>query len=341
MKILMKGRSYFSCVPALALICLLLAGKTAKAGEAHGWKAISYPDLKCEFGGGEAWPSIEIASSQQVNELQLGLSGIQFRLGFLWSKSEAAVVGFSWPDGSKMKIRLHYPDGGIVEASESTFIGRLNAVPYGDPASSGYEGSFYCVFPWGENEMQEAWLEIVFPERSYWLEIPYGFMRDPKELELPVSDAGPARLPKALVKAPAKVKLVNWERIHYDIGEIENGWKLSLRHNNSFDAHSELILSREDSEVGKSSFLWDLHSPRTEILIKQNDGFVLRSRAMSLRLHDDGFHRSDKFDFNRNPRDARLRDWGIMIIKIDGKEHIQIMPSSFFRKAHGMNTSLR
>lgn len=123
----MKRRSYFSCTLVSAWICLLVADKAARAGELHGWKVISYPGLKCEFGGGDARPSIEIASSQQMNELQLGLSGIQFRLGFLWSRSEAAEPGFSWPDGSKMKLRLHYPDGEIVEVSESTFTGRLTA----------------------------------------------------------------------------------------------------------------------------------------------------------------------------------------------------------------------
>ncbi|MCF6312274.1 MAG: hypothetical protein L3J39_07460 [Verrucomicrobiales bacterium] len=338
---MMKGNSYFSCISVLVLIYFLLSVNRIKAGESHDWQAISYPMLKCEFGGGDAWPSIKIASSQQMNGLQLGLSGIQFRLGFLWSKSEADKAGFSWPDGSEMKLRLHYPDGGIVEASESTFTEKLNAVPYEEPTSSGFEGSFYCVFPWGENEMQEAWLEIVFPERSYWLVIPYGFMRDPKAPELPVSEAGSAKLPKALVKAPAKVKLVNWERIHYDFGEIKNGWKLSLRHSNPFDAHTELILYRKDSEVGKSMFLWGLHYPLTQVSIKQDDGFVLRSRGMSLRLHDDGFRRSDKFEFYQNPSVDHRRDWGIMTIKIDEKEHTQIMPSSLFKNAHGIHTSLR
>ncbi len=57
---------------------------------------------------------------------------------------------------------------------------------------------------------------------------------------------------------------------------------------------------------------------------------------MNLRLHDDGMRRSDSFDFNRNPGERELRDWGTMIISIDGKESTLAMPSSLFRYVHGI-----
>ena len=297
----------------------------ATAGEIHSWNEIAYPELNCNFGNGTALPSIGNA----------GQTGLQFYLSFSWFDSEETNKDFSHPDGDKIKVRLHYPDGLIVKPVDSTFHGKLSML-FSRFGSRSRSGSFSCVFPWGKNEMHEGWLEIAFPERSYWLEIPYGFTRDPQSTSFPTAKTGTPKLPVALGKIPDNVKIVNWKHISYDLGKIQDGWSLSLYHSNPFDAHSEIVLYRDDTKIGKSRFLWNLYSPRTKLSIKQSDGFVLSSLAKSLRLHNDGMRRSDKFDFNRNPRDDSLRDWGTMIIEIDDKKWTTIMPSSLFKYVHGV-----
>lgn len=307
---------------------VLVSTSLVTAGETHSWNGIAYPDLKCNFGNGTTSPSIRVA----------GQKGLQFYLSFSWLSSswpgsEGTNKDFSFPDIDNIKVRLHYSDGSIAKPIEPE---------WGDPrplvmTSHGYHWvHFDYIFPWGKNKMHEGWLEVVFPKRIYWLEIPYGFTRDPNSTCLPTAKTGRPKLPKALAKVSKNTKFVNWKHVSYDLGKIQNGWRLSLYHSNPFDAHSEIILYREDSKVGKSSFLWNLHSPRTKISIKQSNGDVLTSRVMSLRLHNDGMRRSDKFDFYCNPSNDSLRDWGTMIIEIDDKKWTTIMPSSLFRYVHGV-----
>ena len=297
------------------------------ADEPHQWNGIAFPQLKCEFGNGISHPSISISQREDEN-------GLQFRLGFSWSDLDEKQDGFSQPDGSKITVRLHYADGTIVEPTKSTFDGKLLALFSRRGSSS---GSFDCVFPWGENKMQEAWLELGFPGQSYWLEVPYGFTRDPQVAKLPDDNSGPPKLAPAMTSLAKNSQIVNWKHVSYDLGPIQNGWRLSLYHSNPFDAKSEIVLYRDDSEVGKSMFLWDLHTPRTKLSIKQTDGYSLESRAMSLRLHDDGMRRSDQFKFNRNPGSDSLRDWGTMIITVGDNDSEVTMPSSLFRYVHGVS----
>jgi hypothetical protein len=248
--------------------------------DSHKWKAISYPDLPTKFASGFAATSVRSTEK-----------GLSLALLFSWADDDAAKEEFVLPDGKKIGLALHDTDGNKVEPIESNFDGELMAF-----GRRGYSsGSYHCTFPWSGNDMSEGWLEIRMQNGSFWLEIPYGFTRDPSADKLPVTRKGTPKLPPALKPFPGNSRLVNWKHVVYDIGKIQNGWQLTLLHSNPFDASSEIVLYRDDSEIGKSMFLWDLHSTRTKLSIKQADGFNLTGRTMSLKLHDDGMRRSDTF----------------------------------------------
>ena len=315
---LMRGaimRINFIVVALLALSCSMAVGQGS-----HEWRSISYPDLPTQFASGTSAPTIRCSDD-----------GIQFSLAFSWSDDDAKEDSFKLPNGSEIKLQLHYTNEKIVEPSNSTFDGEL--MTFGRRGYS--SGSFTCTFPWSENEMLEGWLHVSTSGREYWLEIPYGFTRDPKIEKLPTAKTGPPELPAALKPFPEKSHIVNWKHVNYNLGEIQNGWRLSLQHANPFDANSEIILYRDDSAVGKSMFLWDIHEPKTRLSIKHENGFNLTSRIMKLRLHDDGMRRSDSFEFNRNPGNDSLRDWGTMVIEVGEKSWTTAMPSSLFRYVHG------
>ena len=302
-------------VALVALSCSMVIGQ-----EPHKWRSISYPNLPTEFASGTAEPTIRRSEH-----------GIQLSLAFSWSDEDAKKETFKRPNGSEIKLRMHYADKKIVEPSNSTFDGEL--LTFGRRGYS--SGAFSCTFPWSENEMLEGWLQISTGDTEYWLEIPYGFTRDPKLKKLPTAKTGPPKLPPALKPFPEKSYIVNWKHVNYDLGDIQNSWRLSLQHANPFDANSEVVLYRDDSAVGKSMFLWDIHEPKTKLSIKHENGFNLKSRVMSLRLHDDGMRRSDSFEFNRNPGNDNLRDWGTMVIEVGDKKWTTEMPSSLFRYVHG------
>lgn len=303
----------------LMLAFTLAVASTVHSQESHRWDSISYPDLPTQFGDGTARPVIRKTDD-----------GLQLSLSFGWTDEQAAADGFLMPDGTRIKLALYHPDGSASIPLDSTFDRGLITT-----GGRGYSsGAFQCRFPWYGNQMTEAWLEIKMPQQSFWLELPYGFTRDPDSEKLPTARSG---RPQALAKnaLPDNALMIQWQSVIYDVGEIQNGWRLTLRQANPFDASSELVLYRNDTEVGKSMFLWELHSPRTKVTIKRADGSRLESRAISLRLHDDGMRRSDGFQFNRNPDDSESRNWGQMLIEVDDRSRPVTMPSSLFRYVHG------
>ena len=303
----------------LMLAFTLAVASTVQSQETHRWDSISYPELPTQFGDGTARPVIRNTED-----------GLQLSLSFGWTDEQAAADGFSLPDGTQIKLALHHPDGNATLPLDSSFNRGLITT-----GGRGYSsGAFQCRFPWQSNRMTEAWLEINMPQHSFWLELPYGFTRNPHSKKLPTARTG---RPQALAKDATSdnVSMIQWQHVVYDVGEIQDDWRLTLKQANPFDASSELVLHRNDTEVGKSMFLWDLHSPRTKVTIIHADGSQLDSRAMSLRLHDDGMRRSDGFQFNRNPGNGESRDWGQMMIEIDDRTWQITMPSSLFRYVHG------
>ncbi len=73
--------------------------------------------------------------------------------------------------------------------------------------------------------------------------------------------------------------MIRWHGVHYDLGWIQNHWRLMLIQTNPFDGESEVELYREDSVVGKSMYLWDLHTPRTKVRILENNERVANGFA--------------------------------------------------------------
>ena len=41
--------------------------------------------------------------------------------------------------------------------------------------------SLHYVFPWQRNRFDEAWIELALPHDKFWIEIPYGFTRNPSD----------------------------------------------------------------------------------------------------------------------------------------------------------------
>ena len=165
------------------------------------------------------------------------------------------------------------------------------------------------------------------------MEVPYGFTRNPSDPLCPANDLNGPRLAAAMKKPPPDTKIVRWKYVEYNLGKIQNDWRLTLRQSNPCDANCEIELYRDDIQVGKSSFLWELDTPRTAVAIRSSDGVRLQGKCMSLRLHEDGMRRSDTFKFFRNPRDRR--SWGTIAVTVGEKTYETVLPSSLFKYCHG------
>lgn len=312
-----------SSVVALALLHTIVGILSAadEAPPAHKWTTIAYPPLP-SMPEGTITPSLSLNHPDE--------DGFQFVLNYYVARNSDEPRPEK-PAADKITVRLHLPDGKVVEPKVDALRG---GVGFGN--SRGVTYHYPYKFPWSRNVLEEAWIELRLPERTFWVEVPYGFLRNPTAAQTPLeARSGPPKLAAKMKDMDKKDSIVPWHHARYDLGPIQNNWHLSVSLANPFDAQAEIVLYRDSSQVGKSMYLWDLHSPRTTIRIKQPGDAVLQSRCISLRLHDDGMRRSDSFKFNRNPGEDE-RCWGTAAIKVDDKSYEFLVPSSLFKYVHGV-----
>jgi hypothetical protein len=189
------------------------------------------------------------------------------------------------------------------------------------------------TIPWQGAPLDEAFVEVDIGAAHYWLEVPYGFIAGPSAT---AHASDPRTTPK---RGPAMAKLgphdawVPFRDVTYDLGVIQNGWRLSARLANPFDAHAELELYRDDTVIGQSAFLWDVREPRTNVSIAEASGATLEALPMQVRLHEDGMRRSDDFHFNRSGPCQR----GIGMFRATvGEVTVTVpIPSSLYGYTHG------
>lgn len=287
----------------------------------HAWSTIGYPDLPSQ--GENAVVPVVYLRKGIADDLLLVVSY------YITSERQGEEPRPHVPPHlANMTVRMHHPDGAIDEGKSTgdwTWLGRSRG--------TSYRRTFR--FPWRENALEEAWVELRLGEQRLWLEVPYGFTRNPADaIDGAKTRVGPPAVAPAMKGLKAGDKIVPWLHVDYDLGEIQNGWRLSLQQANLFDAESEIVLYRGDHEIGKSMFLWELHTPKTSVAIKRAGDRDLIGRGMSIRLHDDGYLRSDTFKFNRDAGDGE-RGWGTMAVTVDDKQYECVLPSSLFLYVHG------
>lgn len=310
----------------IALVCVVVIAPTeemqAAPAPVHTWKSIEYPPLPVP--GLEAQKlTVSVGSGGGHEESHL-------RFDIMWS----ALRDAPWPpiiaDAGKFVVRLHLSDGTIVlpkpEKRPPSWRGGGSMV--------GMTWSLIYIFPWQRNLMDEAWIEFVLPGQTYWIELPYGFTRNPADVLPSDTKHSEPVFPSTMKALGEKDRLVPWLNVNYDLGEIQNGWRLSLKLANPLDAQAEAILYRDDSRAGESMFRWKLDTPQTAIEIKTQAGRILAAHAMGIHLHKDGMRRSDEYSFNRYP--AGGRDWGTVAIQVDNETYKCLVPSSLFKYLHGV-----
>lgn len=285
------------------------------------WEYINYPFCKLQEEG-NGGPIILVASSEQYDQESRGL-----RLDIM-----NIVPGFGFFKTNAITARLYRANGEIVEP---TLEGKklLNApVSISTVSFPGMKPApqVMTYFPWGTNTLEESWIEVSIGPERYWLEIPYGFDRNPADPLPPPIPGGPPKFASAMKSLTEHDHVLRWQNVHYDLGEIQNGWRLSLIQANPFDAESEVELYKE-SGVGKTS--WDLFSPRTAVRILEADGTVINGRCINIHLNDDNMRRTDTFISRGNGDD--LRCWGQIEISVDDKNYRVVAPSSLYKYVHG------
>lgn len=270
----------------------------------HGWAELRFVDVPGAFGPGCGLESRIRAEPSGMNVVLV-------------------VRGCERDVFEGSTVRLHLP-ASVAEES----AGGLGLRPGGAlPMRS-------VRFDWQANTLDEAWVEVdLHADGRYWLEVPYGFVRDPAA-PLPTGDARrTARFAPAMSALGPRDHLVPFRHARYEVGEIQNGWRLAVLASNPFDAHVELELYRDDVVIGESAYRWSLFEPRTDLELVGHVGGRVRSLQMESRLHEDGMRRSDHFTVFR--RQDGHRGWGTIRATVGERTFDVRVPSSLYLYTHG------
>ncbi|MGO8838786.1 MAG: hypothetical protein ACLQAH_11100 [Limisphaerales bacterium] len=282
------------------------------------WKYINYPFPKPqeELNGG---PIFFATSGEQYGQESRGL-----RLDIM-----NIVQGFQFIKTNGVTARLYRANGEIVEPTPEGK--KLLNVPVAVSTASSAGGEpvpqVMTYFPWGANALEECWIEASIGPERYWLEIPYGFDRNPTDPLPPSIPGGPPKFVPAMKSLTEHDHVVRWQNVHYDLGRTLDDCELVLIQSNPVDAKSDVDLY---SDHGTRN----VYSPHTEVRLLDADGTVINGRCVNLHLDDNHLRRTDTFDiFDRGGED--LRCWGKIEVSIDGRTYCVVVPSSLYKYIQG------
>ena len=285
----------------------------------HNWEYITFPWILPD---GKGCPTFLAGCGEHPGENSQG-----FKLQIM-----GITPGFI--NTNHITARLYRANGEIVEPTEE---GKelLNAPAYISTASiPGEEPApqVMTYFPWGTNALEECWIEVSMGTERYWVEIPYGFDRNPADPPPSSFPGGPPKFVSAMKSLTDHDHVMRWQTVHYDLGVIQNGWRLSLIQSNSVEAESEVVLYREDVKIGTATS-WETNSPATALRVLDASGTIIGSHCTDVHIQDGGMERSNKYVIARNGDDQRC--WGQIEISVDNKSYRVVVPSSLYKYAHG------
>ena len=285
------------------------------------WESINYPRVRIPFEGAYSrsnmWINVSIRPAGTGFDVSVtGWTGTM-------QSSPPSI------EGGRLVLRLHRPNGEIVE-SKPLNSGSALGVSHGGYVDYG----FYYGFPGATNQLEEGWIELNASKQRYWFEIPYGFTQMPSNISTRPVFKGPPRFAPAMKERAPEDLLLAWREVRYNLGTIQNGWHLSLIALNAFEPETEIELSRDAVRAGESIFLWDLRGPpQTALSIRDRDGMIFKARCMGVRITDDGMRRLDAFKcFTCSEPDQRC--WGTLTVEVDDKSYSVIVPSSLYKFGH-------
>jgi hypothetical protein len=212
------------------------------------------------------------------------------------------VQGFEFFKTNAIAARLYRANGEIVEPTPEGK--KLLNAPISTSWAAHLPNGMYApqvmtYFPWGTSALEESWVEITIGPERYWVEIPYGFDRNPNEPLPPSIPGGRPKFVPAMKTLTDHDHVMRWQTVHYDLGVIQNGWRLSLIQSNSVDAESEVVLYREDVKIGTATS-WETNSPATALRVLDASGMIFGSHCTDVHIQDGGMERSNMYDIARN-----------------------------------------
>jgi hypothetical protein len=311
------SRAAFLCAVGAVLLNITIAlAAPPEARTAALWKWIYYPRLDIPGVPGEKC-SVMVGSGAGQEP------GAKPRLyvAMVWSGRNASRPPEVFLHPKRMSVRMHAPNGAVTDPQPPD-------QPDIAPAISNAGGISYSRtinFPWSANALDEAWFECRLGDRVYWLEVPYGFVRDPlAPLAPPVAEAGPAKAAPAMKQLGAQDRVVPWSKIEFDLGVIQNGWRLGAEAVNGEETTWSTILYRETGP-------WTQDEAKIWPRIVDAAGDRVEAKHLEGRIPDI-FRRVNDFSFEPYRKDGR--SWGTLTITVEDKPNRAVIPASLYKQKH-------
>jgi hypothetical protein len=237
------------------------------------------------------------------------------------------IQGLAFFKTNAISARLYRADGQMVEpTAEGKKL--LNAPV---AASAGFaeepNPQVLTYFPWGPNVLQESWIKVTIASERYWVEVPYGFDRNPADSLAPANTNGPPRFALEMNSLNEHDHVVRWDNVRYDLGRTASGRELKLIQSNPFDAQSEVNLYSDSKSE-------NVYSPRTQVRLVEGDGTVITGRCVNIHVGDDYLGRTDTFNLIERGTEVP-RDWGKIEVRVEDQTWNVTVPSSLYRYCHG------
>lgn len=217
--------------------------------------------------------------------------------------------------------RLHRANGEVIDRSTDRSTG----------SNREKTRNMRMAFPWGPNELAECWMEVTLETEHYWLEIPYGFDRDPNApLPAPSGLGGPKTV-SAMTLLTAHDHVLGWKNVFYDIKKLNSDLDVSLVQSSPFECRSKLILSKRTSETAEIP--WDLFTPKTSVQILDAEVKAHAAKCIQIQILEDVFQRVDSYKLEPF-LGSDTRSFGNVQITV-GSETVKIVvPSSLYKFTH-------
>jgi hypothetical protein len=170
----------------------------------------------------------------------------------------------------------------------------------------------------------DAWVVLRFKEHNFWVELPYGFTRNPDDppINLKQDRTDPVFPAKAKGLGPNDL-MIPWEYVSYQVVAFDKNESVRVNLSNHFDACAELELY---------GFPGDVREPRASLGFIDGFGRESPGRCISLSLDRDSIRRQ-MFHYGRSGCDNR--EWGTVHLSIGEVKRTFTVPSSVFKYVQG------
>jgi hypothetical protein len=225
-----------------------------------------------------------------------------------------------------LEARVYRGNGIVVELTpnEQKNLNMPGGIRTASRADDEYTWESNVFFPWGPNTLDESWLEVSTDTDRYWIEIPYGFDRDPQAPLSPAKPDGPPHFAAAMAHMDSHDHIIPWQTVDYGL-EIQEGWQLELTQSNA---------STPESQVEIHCPPMELNQPSVPLRVLDLAG---NSIGDSIRIYPPLRYPSDRGSafYQLGVPNADERSWGQIEITVKDKPHCFVVPSSLFIEAHG------